>query len=139
MILQVLFIGARAQALADNVNVPGIDEFRIDGTLVLPTKGDRVTLKRKDSVEGPWLTCAGRRFDFAGESETVFTLGCGDREGYEADFCINVSSVQERLWESQSARTSRHSAATESGRRRASAGNERFRRSSLAALRGTTR
>lgn len=75
MILHVLFIGDKAQQLADKVKVPGIEQFRVEGTVVLPTKGDRVTLQRKDSVEGAWLMCAGRRFDFNTKGEPVVYLG----------------------------------------------------------------
>jgi hypothetical protein len=75
VILHVLFIGAKAQQLADKVKVPSIEQFRVEGTVVLPTKDDRVTLQRKDSVEGAWLTCAGRRFDFNSAGEAVVYLG----------------------------------------------------------------
>jgi hypothetical protein len=75
VILHVIFIGDKAQQLADKVKVPGIEEFRVEGTVVLPTKGDRVTLKRTDCVEGAWLMCAGRRFDFNADGEPVVYLG----------------------------------------------------------------
>ena len=65
----------KAQALADMVEVTGIEAFRVEGTVVLPTKGDRVTLRRKDTVEGAWLMCAGRRFDFSAEGEPIVYLG----------------------------------------------------------------
>jgi hypothetical protein len=75
VILQVLFIGEKAQRLADKVEVPGIEDFRVEGELVLPVKGDRVTLRRTDSTEGAWLACAGRRFDFAADGEPVVYVG----------------------------------------------------------------
>jgi hypothetical protein len=75
VILHVTFIGDKAQQLADKVKVPGIEQFRVEGTVVLPSNGDRVTLKRTDCVEGAWLMCAGRRFDFNADGEPVVYLG----------------------------------------------------------------
>lgn len=43
----LLFIGDKAQALADNAIVTGIEELRVEGTLVLPTKGNHVTFGAK--------------------------------------------------------------------------------------------
>jgi hypothetical protein len=74
VILRVLFQG-QAKALADKVATPTLADFTMDGQVVLPTKGDRVTLRRLDSAEGAWLVCTGRRFDFTEEGAPVIYLG----------------------------------------------------------------
>jgi len=74
VILRILFQG-KAQALADKVQIPTLDNFTIDGQVVLPVKGDRVTLRRLDSAEGAWLHCTGRRFDFNDADGPVIYLG----------------------------------------------------------------
>jgi hypothetical protein len=74
MILRVLFQGT-AQGLAEKVVAPTLADFTVDGQLVLPTKGDRVTLRRLGSGEGAWLVCTGRRFDLNVDGEPVVYLG----------------------------------------------------------------
>lgn len=70
-----ILLQGKAQSLADKVKIPTLADFTIDGQVVLPTKGDRVTLRRVDSVEGARLRCAGRRFDFTEGGEPVIYLG----------------------------------------------------------------
>jgi hypothetical protein len=74
MVLHILFQG-RARDIAGKLMCPSIDDFRVGGQLVLPVKGDRVTLRRVGSVEGVWLRCTGRRFDFNEEGEPILYLG----------------------------------------------------------------
>lgn len=74
MILRILF-QAKAQALADKVQTPTLADFTINGQVVLPTKGDRVTLRRLDNAEGAWLHCTGRRFDLNDPDGPVIYLG----------------------------------------------------------------
>lgn len=63
-----------AQGLSEKVVTPTLADFTIDGQVVLPTKGDRVTLRR-NSTEGAWLVCTGRRFDLNVDGEPVVYLG----------------------------------------------------------------
>ena len=79
VILNVLCIGGACSELADQVMVPGIEDFRVEGTLVLPTKGDRVALLHKDTIEGAWLMCAGRRFNFNAEGVNRLFTSDGSR------------------------------------------------------------
>lgn len=50
MKLRILLQG-KAQALADKVQIPTLADFTIDGQVVLPTKCDRVTLRRLCSAD----------------------------------------------------------------------------------------
>lgn len=74
MKLQILFQG-KSEHLSNKVQIPTMADFTIDGQVVLPAKGDRVTLRRLDSVDGAWLMCTGRRFDFNNDGEPVIYLG----------------------------------------------------------------
>jgi len=74
VILRILLQG-KSQSLADRVQTPTIADFTVDGQVVLPIKGDRVTLRRLDSAEGAWLRCTGRRFDLCDPDGPVIYLG----------------------------------------------------------------
>jgi hypothetical protein len=74
VILRILYQG-KAQALPGKVALPALADFTIDGQVVRPSKGDRVTLRRLDSAEGAWCVCTGRRFDFNEAGEPVLYIG----------------------------------------------------------------
>jgi hypothetical protein len=50
--------------------------FRIDadGAVELPTKGDVVTLFRRDGGDAIWLRCHGRRFDLTASGGPALTI-----------------------------------------------------------------
>jgi hypothetical protein len=71
MNLVVVFIG-RALELADEVVHPTLDDFRL--SVLLPTKGDVLTLHRNGSADAVWFKCTGRRFDMTAEDGPTVTL-----------------------------------------------------------------